>query len=57
MTIKKLEEELQVKLFERNVNEITVTLLGKVRQMQSVPSARPALALQLRGAAFARRPA
>ena len=25
MAIKKLEEELQIKLFERNANEITVT--------------------------------
>ena len=29
VAIKKLEEELQVKLFERNVNEITVTALGE----------------------------
>jgi LysR family hydrogen peroxide-inducible transcriptional activator len=38
VAIKKLEEELQVKLFERNVNEITVTPLGEeiVRQAQSV---------------------
>ena len=36
--IKKLEEELQVKLFERSANEITVTPLGAeiVRQAQSV---------------------
>ena len=36
--IKKLEEELQVKLFERNANEITVTPLGEeiIRQAQSV---------------------
>ncbi len=38
VAIKKLEEELQVKLFERNVNEITVTPLGEeiIRQAQSV---------------------
>ena len=38
VAIKKLEEELQVKLFERNANEITVTPLGLeiVRQAQSV---------------------
>ena len=38
VAIKKLEEELQVKLFERNANEITVTPLGIeiVRQAQSV---------------------
>ena len=38
VAIKKLEEELQVKLFERNANEITVTPLGTeiVRQAQSV---------------------
>ena len=29
VAIKKLEEELQVKLFERNANEITVTPLGQ----------------------------
>ena len=38
VAIKKLEAELQVKLFERNANEITVTPLGEqiVRQAQSV---------------------
>jgi LysR family transcriptional regulator, hydrogen peroxide-inducible genes activator len=38
VAIKKLEEELCVKLFERNANEITVTPLGEeiVRQAQSV---------------------
>jgi len=38
VAIKKLEDELQVKLFERNANEITVTALGEqiVRQAQSV---------------------
>ena len=38
VAIKKLEEELQVKLFERNAGEITVTPLGAeiVRQAQSV---------------------
>jgi len=38
VAIKKLEEELQVKLFERNANEITVTPLGQeiIRQAQSV---------------------
>ena len=38
VAIKKLEEELQVKLFERNANEITVTPLGMeiIRQAQSV---------------------
>ncbi|MCY7370946.1 MAG: LysR family transcriptional regulator [Polaromonas sp.] len=38
VAIKKLEEELQVKLFERNASEITVTPLGVeiVRQAQSV---------------------
>ena len=38
VAVKKLEEELQVKLFERNANEITVTPLGLeiVRQAQSV---------------------
>ena len=38
VAIKKLEDELQVKLFERNATEITVTPLGEeiVRQAQSV---------------------
>ena len=38
VAIKKLEEELGVKLFERNANEITVTPLGEeiIRQAQSV---------------------
>ena len=38
VAIKKLEEELQVKLFERSASEITVTPLGEeiVRQAQSV---------------------
>ena len=38
VAIKKLEEELEVKLFERNANEITITPLGEeiVRQAQSV---------------------
>ena len=38
VAIKKLEEELEVKLFERNASEITVTPLGEdiVRQAQSV---------------------
>ncbi len=38
VAIKKLEEELEVKLFERNANEIAVTPLGEdiIRQAQSV---------------------
>src|SRR3978361_1859371 len=38
VSIKKLEEELDVKLFERGANEISVTPLGEeiVRQAQSV---------------------
>ena len=38
VAVKKLEEELDVKLFERNANEVTVTPLGEeiVRQAQSV---------------------
>ncbi|RYX92264.1 MAG: LysR family transcriptional regulator [Comamonadaceae bacterium] len=38
VAIKKLEEELEVKLFERNANEVTVTPLGEeiIRQAQSV---------------------
>ena len=38
VAIKKLEEELEVKLFERNANEISVTPLGEeiIRQAQSV---------------------
>jgi LysR family hydrogen peroxide-inducible transcriptional activator len=38
VAIKKLEEELEVKLFERSANEVTVTHLGEeiVRQAQSV---------------------
>ena len=38
VAVKKLEEELEVKLFERNANEVTVTALGAeiVRQAQSV---------------------
>jgi LysR family transcriptional regulator, hydrogen peroxide-inducible genes activator len=38
VSIKKLEDELEVKLFERNANEVTVTPLGEeiVRQAQSV---------------------
>jgi len=38
VAVKKLEEELELKLFERNANEVTVTPLGQevVRQAQSV---------------------
>lgn len=38
VSIKKLEEELDIKLFERSANEVTVTPLGEeiVRQAQSV---------------------
>ena len=38
VAVKKLEEELDVKLFERSANEVSVTLLGEeiVRQAQSV---------------------
>jgi LysR family transcriptional regulator, hydrogen peroxide-inducible genes activator len=38
VAVKKLEDELQVKIFERNANEITVTSLGDeiIRQAQSV---------------------
>jgi LysR family transcriptional regulator, hydrogen peroxide-inducible genes activator len=38
VSIKKLEDELEVKLFERNANEVTVTPLGEeiVRQAQAV---------------------
>ncbi len=38
VAVKKLEEELDVKLFERSANEVTVTLLGDdiVRQAQAV---------------------
>jgi LysR family transcriptional regulator, hydrogen peroxide-inducible genes activator len=38
VSIKKLEEELEVKLFERSANEVTVTPLGEeiVRQAQAV---------------------
>ena len=38
VAIKKLEEELQLKLFERSANEVNVTPLGEeiVRQAQSV---------------------
>ena len=38
VAVKKLEEELEVKLFERNANEVTVTHLGEeiVRRAQSV---------------------
>jgi LysR family transcriptional regulator, hydrogen peroxide-inducible genes activator len=38
VAVKKLEEELDVKLFERSANEVTVTLLGEeiVRQAQAV---------------------
>jgi LysR family hydrogen peroxide-inducible transcriptional activator len=38
VAIKKLEEELELKLFERNANEVTVTALGEeiVRQAQGV---------------------
>ncbi len=38
VAVKKLEEELDVKLFERSANEVTVTLLGEevVRQAQTV---------------------
>ena len=42
VAIKKLEEELQVKLFERNANEITVTALGEeiIRQARQRPTGR-----------------
>ena len=38
VAVKKLEEELEVKLFERSANEVSVTQLGEeiVRQAQSV---------------------
>jgi LysR family hydrogen peroxide-inducible transcriptional activator len=38
VAVKKLEEELEVKLFERSANEVTVTALGEeiVRQAQAV---------------------
>ena len=38
VAVKKLEEELDIKLFERSANEVTVTPLGEeiVRQAQSV---------------------
>ena len=38
LAIKKLEEELEVKLFERSANEVSITALGEkiVRQAQSV---------------------
>ena len=38
VAVKKLEEELEVKIFERNANEVTVTALGEeiVRQAQAV---------------------
>ena len=38
VSIKKLEEELEVKIFERGANEVTVTKLGEeiVRQAQAV---------------------
>ncbi|NBX55627.1 MAG: LysR family transcriptional regulator [Betaproteobacteria bacterium] len=38
VAIKKLEEELEVKIFERNANEVSVTALGEeiIRQSQSV---------------------
>ena len=38
VAVKKLEEELDLKLFERSANEVTVTPLGEeiVRQAQSV---------------------
>jgi len=38
VAIKKLEEELDVKLFERSANEVSVTALGEeiVRQAQGV---------------------
>ena len=38
VAVKKLEDELEVKLFERSANEVTVTPLGEeiVRQAQSV---------------------
>ncbi len=38
VAIKKLEEELDVKLFERSANEVAVTALGEeiIRQAQSV---------------------
>ena len=38
VAVKKLEEELDVKLFERSANEVSVTALGEaiVRQAQSV---------------------
>jgi LysR family hydrogen peroxide-inducible transcriptional activator len=43
VAVKKLEEELELKLFERSANEVTVTPLGEeiVRQAQSCWSRRP----------------
>ena len=42
VAVKKLEEELDLKLFERSANEVTVTPLGEevVRQAQAVPRTR-----------------
>ena len=43
LAIKKLEEELEVKLFERSASEVSVTPLGEeiVRQAQSVLEQAP----------------
>ena len=43
VAVKKLEDELEVKLFERSAGDVSVTPLGEeiVRQAQSVPSRRP----------------
>ncbi len=43
VAIKKLEDELEVKLFERGANEVSVTPLGEeiVRQAQRCSSRRP----------------
>ena len=51
VAIKKLEEELEVKLFERSANEVTVTALGEkiIRQAQSVLEQAAAIKEMARG--------
>jgi LysR family hydrogen peroxide-inducible transcriptional activator len=58
VAIKKLEEELEVKLFERSANEVTVTPLGEeiVRQAQSACWSRRPTSRRLPSAARTRWP-
>lgn len=57
MAVKKLEEELDVKLFERSANEVTVTALGEeIMRRRKVCWSRPPTSKTLPSAAKTRWP-